>query len=236
MDLRVISLCTGALVLAITSGVYGWKFLVKRNYLLGIEWWVVTFSASNLLAYLLTGSHIAYGISFFCDAFSRGFGIPVIAVAGLMAVTHRYKPSIRTDVLFFAGSILGTGILVGASSVAKVLPYFYVATWIAFSMYLAYFARRLLSVGESLHALGVILALLSALGIACIYDFYKIPGEETNVVMNFLVLATLTWSWLLVEVYYAYGALERSEAARQTARPGHAFPTLEREVSQTPLA
>ena len=210
MDLRLYTLCFSTFVLVATSLVHGVKFLRKRNYLLGVEWLVITFSASNFLLYFLSGSSFAYGISYFCDAFSRGFGVPIITVAGLMAVTHGYKPSAFADVAFFVGSILGTVVLVAGDFMVKPLPYFYVAMWGVFSLYLAYFAKRLLNVGESLHGMGVALALVSSLTIACIYDFYKIPGEETNILLNFYVLAGLTWSFVLVELYYAYGALERA--------------------------
>ena len=37
MDPRTISLCGGALALALAGGIYGVKFLRRRNYLLGVE-------------------------------------------------------------------------------------------------------------------------------------------------------------------------------------------------------
>jgi hypothetical protein len=236
MDLRHVVLCLATTILVTSSFTYGIKFLRKRNYLLGIEWLVITFSASNFLLFFFTGAKFFYGISFFCDAFSRAFGIPVIAVAGLMAVTHGYRPSKLADLLFFAGSVLGTVVLVAVELVAKVLPYFYVAMWVGFSIYLASFASRLLRSDESLHALGVSLALCSSLAIAGIYDFYRIPGEDTNILLNFFVLAALTWSYVLVQLYYAYCALEAAGRVEQLARHGHALPGLEREPAHPPLA
>lgn len=202
-------LCLAIAVLVTTSLIYGLKFLRKRNYLLGIEWLVVTFSGTNFLLYFLGGVQFSYGISYFCDAFSRGFGIPVIATAGLMAVTHRYKPAILVDILFFVVAIAGTAVLVAADAVAQPKPYFYVVMWSAFSVYLAYFAWKLLSAGEGLHAIGVVMVLLTSQAIACIYDFYKIPGDDDRAI--FFTLACLTWSLLCVVLYYAYGALERVE-------------------------
>ncbi|HZW20287.1 hypothetical protein [Noviherbaspirillum sp.] len=211
MDLKFTILCLATVLLLATSLVYGVKFLRKQNYLLGLEWLVVTLSTSNLLIYLLSQAKLPYSISYFCDAFSRAFGIPVIATAGLMAVTHRYAPSKFLDIVFFAGSIAGTAFLVSADIMAKPLPYFYLFMWTAFSIYLAYFAYRLLRAGENRHALGVILALVSGQAIASIYDFYKIPGDEEQVI--FFTLALTTWSYMLAQLYYAYGALERVEAA-----------------------
>jgi hypothetical protein len=212
-------------VLVVTSLADGIKFLRKRNFLLGVEWLVITFSASNFLFFFLTGFQPSYALSFFCDAFSRGFGIPVITLAGLMVLTHGYKPSIVADVAFFVGAIAGTAVLVGVDAVAKPLPYFYVVMWAGFSVYLAYFAKRLLDAGEPLQALSVLFSLASALAIACIYDFYKIPGEDVNVVFNFYFLAGVTWSYQLFALYHAYDALERAEqagagaVATRTARP-----------------
>ncbi len=162
MDLNFYILCLAVAVLVATSLIYGLKFLGKRNYLLGIEWLVVTFSGSNFLLYALGDAQLSYRISMFCDAFSRGFGIPVIAVAGLMAVTHRYRPAILVDVVFFMAAIAGTIVLVTADFAAQFKPYFYVAMWSAFSVYLAYFAWKLLNAGEGLHAFGVFMVLLTA--------------------------------------------------------------------------
>lgn len=209
MDTKTIILCLATVLLLATSLIYGVKFLRMRNYLLGVEWLVVTLSTSNLLVYLLSGAQLPYKISFFCDAFSRGFGIPIIATAGLMAVTHRYEPSKLMDVVFFVGSVAGTAVLVSADFMAKPLPYFYVFMWTAFSIYLAYFAYRLMRVGENLHAMGVIVALVAGQAIASIYDFYKIPGDEEQVI--FFTLALTTWSYMLTQLYYAYGALARAE-------------------------
>ena len=58
------------------------------------------------------------------------------------------------------------------------------------------------------------------MAIACIYAFYPIPGDEHNVVLNFFVLALVTWSYLTVVVYYAYCALERAGQTHDASRFG----------------
>jgi len=209
MEPKIILLLLADLLLLLSTLIYGVKFLRKGNVLLGLEWLVVTVSTSNLLVYLLTEAQAAYSISFFLDAFSRGFGIPIIATAGLMAVTHRYKPSTRTDVLWFVGAFSGTFVLVGADFVARALPYFYLLMWTGFSIYLGYFAWRLWRAGEGFHAAAVGLALVTSQAIATIYDFYRIPGDEDQVI--FLILALTTWAYLTVATYHAYCALERAE-------------------------
>ncbi|RQQ46333.1 hypothetical protein [Burkholderia stagnalis] len=217
MDHRTFVLCLASGLLATTTCIYGVKFLKKRNYLLGLEWLIVTVSSTNALIYFATGFEISGLVSHVLDAFSRGFGMPIVAVAGLMAVTHGYKPTARQDVALFAMSFAGTAVLVGAGFVAKVLPYFYVVMWALLSIYLAYFVRRLLRAGQLFHAMTTTVALVASQAIACIYDFYPIPGDAHNVVFNFFVLALLTWSYVTVVLYYAYGALER---ANRTASAG----------------
>lgn len=209
MDHRSLALCLSSAILAATTGVYGFKFVRKRNFLIGFEWWIVTISASNALIFFATDSPLSYAISHFLDAFSRGFGMPVIAVAGLMAVTHGYRPSVRQDVALFVLATAGTVALVTVGALQPVLPYFYVTMWALLSIYLAGFVLRLLRAGHAFQALTTTVGLVASLAIACIYDFYRIPGEETNVVFNFYVLALLTWSYLTAMLYYAYRALEQ---------------------------
>ncbi|MBV4458530.1 hypothetical protein KVG96_11255 [Pseudomonas sp. COR58] len=219
MDLRNIAICIAAFLLVLSGVVHGIKFLRKRNVLLGLECLVVAFSATNALLYFLMGWEVSYVISFFCDAFSRGFGIPVIAVIGMMAVTHGYKPQLTKDILLFAAALAATFGLVLSSAIAKPLPYFYLVTWSAYSLYLVWVVCRLVSVGEHRAAIGLALAMLSGQAIASIYDFYKIPGDETNVVLNFYTLAMVTWAFCLMQMHVAYCALERSKNAAYPLQP-----------------
>jgi hypothetical protein len=64
-------------------------------------------------------------------------------------------------------------------------------------------------------AMAMVVALATSLAIAGIYDFYKIPGEETNVVFNFYTLALCSWAYFMVAMYYGYCALERAQDGRQ---------------------
>lgn len=205
MDTKFYFLLFSILVLAVSGLTYGVLFLRRRNYLLGIEWLIVGFSGANFLAFFLSGNQSLYSISYFFDAFSRGFGIPVIAVAGLMILTHGYKPTLFAEIWLFVVSIVGAVILVSSSSMLK--PYFYVLMWTVYSVFLLYFIKRLLSAGEKVHAVVVSLALLTNQAIASIYDFCRIPGDSEQVI--FYTLAGLSWSLNMGALYYAYGALER---------------------------
>jgi len=215
MEVRDILSILSCILLVLSGAIYGFKFIGKKNYLLGLEWLIVAFSGSNLLIYLFTEWKVNYSISFFLDAFSRGFGIPIVATLGLMAVTHNYKPSVLKDLVIFAASFAATFVLVLADFVREPLPYFYVLMWSCYTLYLAYFTWRLIRVGESLHALATAVGAVAALVVAIVYDFFPIPGDDNH--MIFMTFALTTWSYTLIQMYYAYGALGRAMAG--SSRP-----------------
>ena len=209
MDARLLSICIGAIALAATGFYYGFKFCQKRNYLIGVEWFALAISSSNFMAYELTHANITYLGVLFLDTFSRAFGLPIVTVAGLMVLTHGLRPAIRTDVLLFGGTAIATLLLL-MDAMAPTLPYFLLAMWTVFTIYLVYFAYRLWLLGEKAHAFGVIVAAASNQTIAYMYDFYKIPGNETNIILNFYTIALFTWAYLTVQIYYSYCAMQRA--------------------------
>ncbi|HHX6561898.1 hypothetical protein OLM81_16355 [Pseudomonas aeruginosa] len=216
METKDVLALLSCLLLIASGTTYGVKFLRKRNYLLGFECLIVAFSATNFLIYLLTELKVPYSISFFLDAFSRGFGIPIVAVLGMMAVTHDYKPSGLKDALIFAVTFAATFVLIKADFMAGPLPYFYVFMWGVYSLYLIYFIARLASLGERLHALGMAVAAVLGMAVACIYDFFPIPGDESKVV--FLTIALASWAYMMAQMYYAYFAFERAKGRIPNAR------------------
>lgn len=226
MELKFYLFCLADLALIATSLVYGVRFLKKRNGLLGLEWLITTFSATNLMINALTGRHVFYSISLFCDAFSRGFGVPVITIVGMMAVTHRYKPSIFADVVYMVGALAGTVVVWTAGFMVEPKPYFYLVTWSLFSVFLAYVVKRLLRVGAKRNAVGVILALVSTQIIASTYDFYHILGDNDH--MIFYIFALFSWSYLSVSLYYAYCALERAQKNENNLNRSYIIGALER--------
>ncbi|AYZ00706.1 hypothetical protein EGY19_25430 [Burkholderia multivorans] len=217
MDARSLVICLSSVTLALSSYIYGWKFFKRGNFLLGMETWIVGISSTNAVIFFATGSAVSWALAHFFDTFSRGFGFPVITIAGLMAVTHGYKPGIRTDVALFVIPTIITLILINFDMFSGFLPYFLLAMWSIFSVYLAYLVVRLLKAGAVVQAMALLLSLILSQAIASIYDFYKIPGEETNVVFNFFTLALLTWAYGVAALYYAYRALERERRVEITA-------------------
>jgi hypothetical protein len=195
-------------VLALTSSIFGVKFLVKGNYLLGAEWLVIALSGSSIVVYALGDVDAAYRVAYFCDAFLRGCGGPAIMIVGLMAVTHDYRPLPYVDLYLFGGAMAATAALVVGDAAARFRPAFYLCMWSVLSCYLAYFAWRLLQARAYRHALGVGLVLVAAQAIAVMYDFYSFPGDEERLI--FYSVAAPVWSLLCVEMFYAYCALERA--------------------------
>ena len=189
---------------------YGFKFLSKRNYLLGIEWLIVGVSGANFALYWMTSSQTSYALMIDLDAFSRLFGIPVIGALGMMAISHHYKPSMKTDMLVFIASLLGTAILLYSGFFDATLPYIYLLMWYGFAAYLCYFAARLFSAGETRVAVGLSIGIAVATVLHTAYDFYTIPGDETNVFLNFWFIALVVWSYIFAVIYYAYDALDRA--------------------------
>lgn len=210
MEIKEILALLSSVFLIICGVVYGLKYIrVRRNYLLGFEWLIVAFSASNLLLFLVMEFKVGYSISFFLDAFSRAFGVPIVATLGLMAVTHNYKPSVTKDIMIFALTFAATFVLVLADFVKGLLPHFYLVMWSFYTLYLVYFTWQLLRAGESVHALLNALTTTAALAVAVVYDFFPIPGDTDK--MEFMIYALTTWGCQIIQQYYAYGALARAK-------------------------
>ncbi|MGN5765169.1 hypothetical protein ACNQO6_12570 [Acinetobacter calcoaceticus] len=210
--MEIVDICglIACIVLALSGWIYGAKFIKKNNYLLGIEWWIVAISASNLVSYMLTGWNINYSITMFLDSFSRSFGMPIITTLGLMALTHNYKPSALKEVTLFAAAFAGTSVIFFGDFFNDIRPYFYVVMWTIFAIYLTYFVFRLVRVGENMHAFATAITAVMSLAVAIVYDFFPIPGDHNH--MIFMTWALTTWSYAGIQLYYAYDALARAQS------------------------
>lgn len=199
------------LCMIVVGFTYGWKFIRRyHNYLLGLEWMIVATSGSNFLLWSLVSgdeSHVLYDIAYFFDAFSRSVGITLIAVLGLMRVTHRYKPSVKIEVGVFglaiaAGLYLqqfrGHELHIGPAS-------YYLAANLLTTVFLAYFSWRLWAIGAKGLAVGAGLASAAATAIALMYDFFPFPDDAHRTV--FYILALSTWGLQMFVYYRSYSAL-----------------------------
>lgn len=124
-----------------------------------------------------------------------------------MAVTHQYAISVRAEVCLFVITLGLTGVILCSDFFAPMLPYSYLLLMYPFTVYLCYVAKRLFAIGKTGHGIFLSITSVAGLVIASIYDFYLMPGEETNLIFNFFFLALVTWSASFVAIYFAYVAL-----------------------------
>jgi len=208
IDARTALLLLGCLSLAISGWIFGLKFLKLGNHILGYEYLIVGSSGLNFLFYNATQYQPSYDLMIYLDAFSRAFGFPILGTLGLIAVTHQFRVSTRTKVTLFVTTLGLTAVMLSSDFMTSILPYFYLIVIYPFCLYLFYVAKRLFGIGRIGVGFFLLISTFASLIIATIYDFYKMPGEETNVVFNFFFLALITWSASFVAMYYAYVALD----------------------------
>lgn len=191
---------------------FGWRFIRRyHNYLLGVEWMVVGVSATNfLVGSLFGGSHpdTFLHVSYVLDAFSRSFGITLILVLGLMAVTHRYRPPVAVDVGVFALTLVTAYFLAPFHDDTLHVPTatFYLLMNLATLPFLAYFVKRLWEAGSHRLAGWTALVTLAATVIALTYDFFPLPFDDANRTI-FYTAALTTWAGQGLVYFLAYQAL-----------------------------
>ena len=199
----------------IFCGLYcGYRLLKIENHLLGYEWLILGFSASNFFLWYIGVSEFSLNIAMFCDAFSRCAGIPIIATLGLMRVTHDLRLSPWQETAVFAASIALAVMFVSMDWWQASLPYIYLSIGTIFTLFLVYFATQLYRAGNVGHALGVLAADAGLLTMALLEGIIPIPGDETNLLLNFFFLSHLTWALCFGELYFAYRALDRRRRER----------------------
>ncbi|MFI5564385.1 transporter [Amycolatopsis japonica] len=202
---------------------FGWRFIRRYgNYLLGLEWMVVATSGSNFLLWSLLGGSpdsLLYDVAYFFDAFSRSVGITLILVMGLMKVTHRYKPTLAVDVGVFAFAT-AAGLFLRqfhgedprVDDAAFAVSTFYVVVNLVTAVFLAYFAKRLWTIGAKWQAVRTGLVTAAATTIAITYDFFPFPFDDANRTF-FYTAALATWGTQGFVYFFAYRALHNHNMA-----------------------
>ncbi|MEV0686980.1 hypothetical protein AB0I35_24235 [Nocardia sp. NPDC050378] len=193
---------------------YGIKLLRgNRNFLLGLEWVVMAVSGVNVLylaAINVDHESLSYHAMVFFDAFSRSFGMTVILVVGLMAVTHRYRPSWMVEALaIVAGIAVGLNRALEPRAVEPSWAVFYLVMNLAAALFVfVYMAPKLWRGGDRGNATWV--ALGAALGafVAIIYDYFPIPGDDADHTLFYIISLTI-WALMIVTFSRGYLALER---------------------------
>lgn len=203
---------------------FGWKLIRHyQNYLLGLEWMVVATSGTNFLIWsAIKGGEDGLMFKFACtlDAFSRSVGITLILVMGLMQVTHRYRPTLATDIgVFVLATVAGLYFQQFHAYFAPGPATFYVVVNVLTALFLIYFAGRLWAVGEQAKAIGTLAVTAAGFAIAVTYDFFPIPGDD-ELRTIFYTAALATWGTQLCMYFFAYRALhEHNDRAASELAP-----------------
>ncbi|MEV6387444.1 hypothetical protein [Nocardia xishanensis] len=222
-DLALLLAVLADLCMLITGFYYGVKFLRGRsNFLLALEWLVIGVSGANVVLLAATGvahSSLSYHLMVFFDAFSRSFGMTLLIVLGMLAVTHRYRPSWLVE-----AAAIAAGVAVGLNRALDPRPVesgwaiFYLVVNLAVALFMFSVAARLWRIGDRRNAAWVSVATALGAFVAVIYDYFPIPGDDGDHTL-FYILAMSVWALMLVTYYHGYRALEAAQdrAAETTA-------------------
>ncbi len=220
MTLRDLLILCSTSTLIFSGWFYGWKFLRMRNVLLGLEWWVLGFSATHFFVYMGTGSELSGAITFYCDAFSRALGVPLIAALGIMRVTHDCKPSHVVEVGLFAITALIAHLARTVWLDTAGLQYFYLVGTVGFAFFMLYFSWTLFRAKVAMHGIAIIVVTGASSYIAVLEGgFFAIQNDSTNLFFNEWFMALLVWGVQFAEIYYAYCALARAKGREDLLEP-----------------
>ena len=209
-----------------TTWTYGFK--LWRNYLnqlLTLEYLVVAVSSTNFLFWSLLGAHKSsplYDLAYALDAFSRSFGITLILVIGLLAVTHGYQPPAWVKVGATGLAVAGAVVFGRMHSDHLVhdfphlaLATFYVVANLLTTAFLAYFVTKLWRAGATGIAVLTAVVTAAACYVAVIYDFFPYSFDDADRTI-FYTIALTVWGCQAVTYYYAYRAMRERRAAAVT--------------------
>lgn len=239
-DIYGLAFLIGDLIMIVAGYWAGWKFIKRyRNYLLGIEWFIVATSGVNFLVWALrfpddkvAGEASAqYSFAFFLDAFSRSVGITLLLVVGFLAVTHRHRSSVVVDIGILALAT-GAGLYLGQeryqdhvddaghhilhSGPATV----YLVVNLLTLVFLVYLTKRLWTIDAPRVAVATLLVSLAATAIALGYDFFPFPASVDPLEDRalFYALALTVWGAQLYVYLLAYRALHEHNEAEDARR------------------
>ncbi|TXH57261.1 MAG: hypothetical protein E6Q93_13230 [Burkholderiaceae bacterium] len=219
MDLRELLISLSIPTMVFTGLYYGWRFLKLDNPLLGWEWVILGVSAFSMWMNHFGLSPHFLAFSMFCDAFSRTVGMPIIASLGLLQLTHGLVLSTRAKVALFVGGAVVAAACRLSPQIDEWLAIGSMVIGLGFYVVIFLFARALYRRGLNGHAALVLFSSVPLTFIALLEGVIQLPGEEHNLILNFMFLAHLTWALVFGHWFYAYRALHLSEARQPAAQP-----------------
>ena len=208
-----------------TTWIFGFKMLRFHNHLLTLEWFVVAVSSTNFLAWSLLGggeSSPMYHLAYILDAFSRSFGFTLLMIVGLLTVTHGYRPPLPVK-LGIVGLTAVTAVILGPihsdylvhDTLHLSVAYFYLATNLITTVFLAYFTVRVWKAGAT--GIAILTGLATAAGtyVAVTYDFFPFSFDDEYRTI-FYTIALTVWGCQAITLFYAYRALHHHREATVT--------------------
>lgn len=234
-DIYGLTFLVADLVMIVCGYWAGWRFIKRyRNYLLGIEWFIVATSGMNFLVWALRfaddpeggAASGQYAFAFFLDAFSRSIGITLLLVVGLMAVTHRYKASLPVEIGIFALAI-GSGLYLAQPKYREHVggngefvlhqgpATFYLVVNLLTLVFLLYVVKRLWNIGATRVAVATLAVSIAATVIALTYDFFPLPASVDPLEDRalFYTFALTVWGLQMLTYFFAYRALHDHNVA-----------------------
>jgi hypothetical protein len=221
MSARDFVMIIAAFSLAFTGLYYGTKFLRLGSRLLGWEWVVLGVSSTSMLLAILFQSAFFEAASFYFDAFSRGVGFPVIATLGFVELFRGRKFPWQFDVAAFAAGAVFAWAARTVWAESPTLQEFYMVAGVVFNLCMLYFAAKLFAVRLVGHGIGIIAGLIALVGVSLLEGgFIAFPGEETNVLFNWLTIALFVWALVFAQYFFAYRAYEAVTGGQRVSGDG----------------
>jgi hypothetical protein len=200
-----------SIMLVFTGVLYGTKFLKAGNPLLGYEWYILAFSASNAALYFVNGHETHINIALFCDAFSRIVGIPVIGTLGIMQMTHDLSLSKAMKVGCFVLGAVVAAILRLSPSLNTLLPVGSAVIGLAFTWIMVHMIIRLFRIGNTFHGVLMTLTTVILFLVSMADGIFTVPNPHKIIFLDFWFFSNLVWALGFAEIYYAYRAIEASK-------------------------
>ncbi len=206
-----------SLMLVFTGVFYGTRFLRAGNPLLGYEWYILAFSASNAALYFVNGNELHIGIALFCDAFSRIIGIPVIGTLGIMQMTHNLTLSTSAKIACFVLGAVVAAILRLSPDLNTLLPVGSAIIGLAFTWIIIHMTIRLFRIGNVFHGVLMTLTTVMLFLVSMADGIFEVPNPGKIIFLDFWFFSNLVWALGFAEIYYAYRAIEAAKQDVQVA-------------------
>lgn len=214
MSLRDGVILGGMFTLAFVGWYYGWRFFQLKNEILGFEWFIIGFSATNFALYTIGVSKFSGEITYFLDLFSRLIGIPIIGTLGVLKVTHGRSFTRSQEFWMFAIGLLVSAAFVASGTLQAALPVLYLALGIAFLALCIFMAQQAFKRGLQWHGWVMTASVAATFGVSLLQDFVKLPDEDTAVFMNQLVIEHFVWAFACAAMFHVYRALHDARLGR----------------------